>query len=116
MKSSVTQMVAPDRTTPTPVAVYAGVSMLPKWNALVSNADSTTATLGPMPTFSPTAVQPGGTNVARFGSCESWLVAAIWLDQADAMLESLTSTASGAKPRLARRALMDAANAAASDK
>ena len=116
VKSSVTHMVLPDQTTPTPMAVNSGLIMLAKCSGLFSNADSRDPLLGPVPTFSPPSVHPAGSIEARLPLWDRKAAAAIFPDHQVARPVSRVSTVNGAKPRAARRALIGPTNAMASDR
>lgn len=56
-KSSVTKMVLPESTVPTPPWVYSESRMLSRWVGLFMKAVYSAPTVGPIPTFSPTTCQ-----------------------------------------------------------
>src|SRR5579859_1739770 len=95
VKSSVTHMVLPDQTTPTPMAVNSGLIMLAKCSGLFSNAASSELLLGPEPTFSPPSVHPAGSIAFRLALWERAFAATICPDHHVARLVSRESTVNG---------------------
>jgi hypothetical protein len=93
MNTSVTQMrPSPPRTTPTPMRVKSGSTMLARCGGEFMNAAWICGASPPTPTFSPSFFQSCVTSLDRFGLCDRRLSAAIFADHRRAIDVSSEST------------------------